>query len=150
MSGEFKMRVWDVENAKMLAWDDIWYSVANIPPEWVGGGVPWVPFLTAICMKAPATKYVVERWTGLTDRSGREIYEGDIVTTSNDGNDGCDEWDADDYGPALVSMDEEGVHICEQGHLKEPGYCWSWDDGDSVHHTTRLTVIGNIHEPHAT
>jgi uncharacterized phage protein (TIGR01671 family) len=54
MRRKFKFRVWDTKLQKMMSWN------------------PFIRF--------DDSEYVVQQFTGLSDKNGREIYEGDIVT----------------------------------------------------------------------
>lgn len=81
------------------------------------------------------------QFTGLRDRTNREIYDGDIVVTSNDGADGCDRWAECDYGFAVVEFTlAYGVKFIQNN------YCWSWDDENSVYAIQYLRVVGNKYE----
>jgi uncharacterized phage protein (TIGR01671 family) len=151
-----KSRVWDVENAKMLSWDEIWYSVVKVPTEMVGGGVPWVPFLT-VAMLAPDTKYVVERFTGLIDKAGTDIYEGDIVKASVIVNRIDPEkgvflvrWNAylGNWALDWRGKDQDAlVTNSEANGLKNPYHDWDTDfaklNGSKA---PKLTVVGNIRQ----
>ena len=87
------------------------------------------------CVKMTLSTCVVERYTGLKDKQGRNIYEGDIVE--------C-------FGPrepAVVGWKDGGFgyrvpyDFVWFGH----NYNFNWKDGKSEN----IEILGNIHEhPH--
>ncbi len=140
-----KYRAWDHHKmvfVQTLCWSPggmIWYGAGNqMGWGWVN---PACDSWTADQPKpSDADVSPIMEFTGLLDRDGREIYEGDIVTSSNDGSNGCDQWDPSDMGVAVVSMDQNGISIQNGDDY------WAWDDDESTYGLKYLFVVGNVFE----
>lgn len=81
--------------------------------------------------------YPVMQFTGLKDKEGNEIYEGDVVKRQY----GVGIKGVVQYGSFLVTKDNWGVeHWATGWHL-------NYEDGSgSTPITNEYTIIGNIHE----
>ncbi|MDO8610099.1 MAG: YopX family protein [bacterium] len=131
-----KFRVWDIENKKLLPWEEIWYSVCKLPanslknqPEEI-----WFPFL---CMAIYAnTKYVVQQFTGLLDKDNNELYEGDLII------DDCEDEERENQFPMEIIFNNGKFCIKDLDH----------DYIDSMLHDSKIKgqidgyLIGNIFE----
>lgn len=121
MQDRFKFRVWNKEQQKLYSWDDLLKSKANNSFYW--------------CMlqaQNDEKNNILMQCTGLKDKNGKLIYEGDVVIY---------DW----LTPLGKVWRDDGKHIVE------------WHDGFTVigniagydvkHGKTRnVEVIGNIYE----
>ena len=139
-----KFRVWDVENKKMLAWSDIWYSVVLLPREHLDNINKdiWFPFIS-LAIKSPETKYVVQQFTDLKDKNNKEIYEGDIVKT--DPNHITNLIKADEnsfYTKGKIMWLCQGFKVCQS----KIGATWLGDFAACDCCSCGLEIIGNVFE----
>ena len=107
VSREIKFRAWDKEKRQMEYIDDLYWFEENGVHD--GGGEGF------------HTSYDLMQYTGLLDKNGKEIFEGDIVQSEFDG-------------------DLETVYFDEKTLQFNTTDRWLWMLRG------RLEVIGNIHE----
>lgn len=84
-------------------------------------------------------RYIVEQFTGLKDKNGREIYEGDIIRKH-----GAYPEDETDGGIGEVIYDEQWMRfVIKERKAKR----WTFNGPEGVEWLPdNLEVIGNIHE----
>ena len=116
---EIRFRAWDKSHKRMYyseLGDLVWWPDARAK-----SGIP-IPFA-----QQPYGEWYsdIMQYTGLKDKNGREIYEGDFVVSKN-------AYESNPKGVVIFS--EGGFDIGEEG--------WSIGSFNAEH----LEIIGNIHE----
>jgi hypothetical protein len=120
MTDRFKFRVWNKENNKYK--DDLYYEAGDLQ----------VACVNKIFEEYISDRCIIEQCTGLNDRNGKLIYEGDIIGGI--------------YGGYISWCDE-----CKSFELFVPEFECASCSGDIlwreiVEDDGKLEVIGNIHE----
>jgi uncharacterized phage protein (TIGR01671 family) len=135
---EIEFRAWDKINKEwgnlneLANWDICSFTAT------IGRGneqYPYTSFRIESC-----EVYEIMQYTGLKDKNGKEIYEGDILATSNNDPE-YDIWNKEDNG--YIQVVYESPCFTTVGD-------WSWDlydpDNESIYGLEFIEVIGNIYD----
>ena len=122
MSREIMFRLWDGRKEEYV-------NLANKEFEFTPDSKePW------ILAFGFGKRFIVEQYTGLKDKNGKKIYEGDVVevNTKKSGRDTCEVlWNESIPGFEMMSFDGEIYSFFDIG------VDYEWES---------IEVIGNIHE----
>ena len=131
MSRELKFRAWIKKRKGYRELDQLVFDNQGIEEVWV------FPKDDEIQQVYSPLDVVVEQYTGLTDKSGKEIYEGDIIQETimaDDRTDGTYRyevyWDEDTLCWSIKGISDIDYHLRDD----------LWETNAS------REVIGNIHE----
>lgn len=122
----FKFRAWNKEEKKM-------YLDAQDTYDYMTGQ-PTIPAESFACLLSNKDEWVVEQCTGISDKNGNLIYEGDVVKIPDD-------WET--YG--FMSGEKREVYFCDGGFRLKPKDT-KLGRGHWLEQTSALEIIGNIHE----
>ena len=130
---EIKFRAWDKSKRRMW-WNvqDAYDTLGNHDTEDYRGKKEQEFYPSSFGHALGDLNLIVMQYTGLNDKNGKEIYEGDVVEWDHIANDGDKRW----HSPVTlgnIPHEEEGTDQ------------WGWIASDCFI-DSQCIVIGNVHE----
>ena len=124
MSREIKFRAWDKKENTLTDCDDLGIRLCD--------GMIYEFWADPPPTKVDSDRYLLEQYTGLKDKTGKEIYEGDIVEIPNNNYGYCD------------PKEQENIYLVVKWDSVDA--CYSLNDNCLFEfHKNSMNVIGNIH-----
>mgnify|MGYP004630873095 CR=1 FL=1 len=120
MNREIKFRIWDIENKEMLEVQEL-----DFEPTFYGGRIAIRP--DQYNDYFDTEDMILMQYTGLHDKNGKEIYEGDILKSI--------QWN-DIY---LVKYIGTAFYLCRKGN-KGFNKITTWNNAE------KSEVVGNIYD----
>lgn len=123
---EIKFRAWDKKNNKILSGEELIRNCIMVSPangHLINYKVPMIFY---------GEDFELMQFTGLKDKNGKEIFEGDILRDENDNK--------------FEVYFADGIGAWRMVNLKYEEDCYSFDICESGLESGALEVIGNIYE----
>lgn len=133
---ELKFRAWDIKNKRFCFFGFHPQAIHWSHPQWLENSI----LNPAQGVTFPDIQNSWQQYTGLTDKNGKEIYEGDVVKPN---------WETQSGGARVFFENSAfGIYWINSKHPDDQGFKCLWDAQENAWNweLEQFEVIGNIYE----